>query len=123
MNKNNNRHMLHFFSFTVLCMGYLLTRYLLFEFHGMKEWPFDLFAGCLAILIISYIGDFRAVTMITSVSYMTGFFVGLFLHKTTIDDIAGRSDNLWFIWLMTIITAVTVSVIMEIMRRKNKHTG
>lgn len=37
--KNKKNFILHLICLGILCVGYVLTRYVFFDLHGMKAWP------------------------------------------------------------------------------------
>ena len=50
--KNKKNLILHLISLGILCAGYVLTRYVFFDLHGMKAWPLVLFVcGIVAVLL------------------------------------------------------------------------
>ena len=53
--KNKKNLILHLISLGILCAGYVLTRYVFFDLHGMKAWPLVLFVCGIVVIGISFI--------------------------------------------------------------------
>ena len=51
---NKKNIILHLLSLCVLCIGFVLCRYMFFDIHGMKAWPVDLFVVGIVFLVISF---------------------------------------------------------------------
>ena len=114
-----NRHILTFLvSFAILCFGYFVIRYMLFDFHGMKQWPLVLLVGCVVVIVVSYLAHSKILPLVTSISYPLGFALGAMFHTTTFDHAVGRTDNLWMIWTAVILIAMIVSGIVEFIKFK-----
>ena len=122
MNVRNRPFLMFLLSFATLCFGYFVIRYILFDFHGMKQWPLVLLVGCVVVIVVSYLAHSKILPLVTSISYPLGFAVGAMFHTTTFDDAVGRTDNLWIIWTAVIMIAMIVSGIVEfiiILKRKD----
>ena len=74
--KNKKNIILHLVSLGILCAGYLLTRYILFDLHGMKQWPLVLFVCGIVVMGASFLAKAEQVPVFTALSYTGGFFVG-----------------------------------------------
>lgn len=110
--------MIHFVSCCVLCLGLILCRFVFFELHGMKDWPFCLFLFCFIIIAVSFGMKTSLIPIFTSLSYIVGFVVGLIFQTDSVDPGGGRINNLWIIWTVIIICAIIASVFGEIIKRK-----
>lgn len=119
--KNKKNLLTTLLSIIILCIGYFVVRYPLFETHGMKGWPRFLFVICVFIIAISYISKAKILPLATSISYMVGFFTGLLFHTTVVDDIVGSTDNLWIIWTIVIIVTVIISIIVDFLTERKKN--
>ena len=108
-----NRWILYLVSVGALVIGFALIRFLLFGLHGMKQWPLILMLLCLAVIIISFTVKAKTTSIATAVSYIIGFFLACILQTNGVDPGGGRTNNLWVIWTIIIIVAVTVSGIVE----------
>ena len=122
MNVRNRPFLMFLISFATLCFGYFVIRYILFDFHGMKQWPLVLLVGCAVVIVVSYLAHSKILPLVTSISYPLGFAVGAMFHTTTFDDAVGRTDNLWIIWTAVIMIAMIVSGIVEFIILKRKDS-
>ena len=122
MNVRNRPFLMFLLSFATLCFGYFVIRYILFDFHGMKQWPLVLLVGCVVVIVVSYLAHSKILPLVTSISYPLGFAVGAMFHTTTFDDAVGRTDNLWIIWTAVIMIAMIVSGIVEFIILKRKDS-
>ena len=55
--------MIHFLSLGVLCIGFVLCRYVFFDMHGMKQWPVILFGVGIIAVAISFILEGKAMSV------------------------------------------------------------
>ena len=122
MNVRNRPFLMFLISFATLCFGYFVIRYILFDFHEMKQWPLVLLVGCVVVIVVSYLAHSKILPLVTSISYPLGFAVGAMFHTTTFDDAVGRTDNLWIIWTAVIMIAMIVSGIVEFIILKRKDS-
>ena len=67
--KNKKNFILHLISLGILCAGYVLTRYVFFDLHGMKAWPLVLFVCGIVVVGISFIEKGKQVPIFTALSY------------------------------------------------------
>ena len=111
----------HLVSFCVLCMGFLLCRYVFFEIHGMKDWPFYLFLFGFVVLAISLAAKASFVPVVTSFSYLFSFVIGRILQTERTDAAGGRTGNFWIIWTVVFVCAVLFSVLGETVKKKGGH--
>ena len=118
MIEDNKGKKIALLSASVLMIGFVLIRFLLFELHGMKQWPFILMLLCLVVIVISIMLKAKMASIVSSVSYIIGFFIGYFFQKNGIDNGGGTTNNLWIIWTVIIILTVLVSGIMEYIMSK-----
>ena len=102
-------------SLLVLIGSYLMFRYPLLGWHGMKEWPFDLLIpGVIAALIAGIILGKRIVPVFTAAGYILGFFGGLLFQSDYYDIGGGRLNNMWIIWTLTYLAVIAAGIIAEI---------
>lgn len=106
-------------SLCVLCIGFVLCRYVFFEAHGMKDWPLYLFLCGLIVIGISFAAKAGLVSVFTSLFYIIGFAAGLLFQTEGVDAGGGRANNLWIIWTVVFACAVVSSCLGEIVRRKH----
>ena len=118
MIEDNKGKKIALLSASVLMIGFVLIRFLLFELHGMKQWPFILMLLCLVAIVISIMLKAKMTSIVSSISYIIGFFIAYSFQKNGIDNGGGTTNNLWIIWNVIIILTVLVSGIMEYIMSK-----
>ena len=52
---NKKNIVIHLLALGVLCIGFVLCRYVFFDIHGMKQWPVILFGVGIIAVAISFI--------------------------------------------------------------------
>ena len=87
-----------FLSAICLAAAYFLSRFGLFSFHEMKQWPAVLAVTGIAVLAIAARFGCRIASATTVAGYLGGFFLGLWLGKEGTDPGGGRTDSGWIIW-------------------------
>ena len=97
----------------LLAISYWIFRYALFEIHGMKQWPNVLAIVSLIIIIIAFINNRRAISMMTIVGYIGGFVLAMLFNTDGIDQGGGRTNNGWIIWGIVFIVSILVGIILE----------
>lgn len=110
---NHRRIRTFLLSAVILCLAYGLIRYVLFDFHGMKQWPLTMFLLGAAVVCISCAMGARLIPMIAAVSYPTSFLLGMLLQTDSVDPSGALSNNLWLIWAGTYITMILVAAFIE----------
>lgn len=108
----------HFISCCVLCIEFILSRYVFYELHHMQDCPLFLFLFSLIVIGISFLFKARLVPIVTSLSYIVGFIAGAILQKDVIGAGGQMTNTLWIIWTYIILFAVISSVIVEIIKKK-----
>lgn len=110
---------------TILLFGlfYLICRYGLFDFHGMKDGPMIVaFVGIVALLI-SYALKMRVTTISAVLGYPIAFIIGILFETDSIFYPGGASSNLWHIWIISywifIAIGTIADVVIKIKRNRN----
>lgn len=108
----------------VLCLlllgiGFWICRYLLLDWHGMKQWPEVLAAVGVVAVILSTLWDARIVSAAVPVGYLTGFFIGKLFFQYSVDSGGGRSSNYWKIWTAVFAVCLLVSIGIQVIGRKH----
>lgn len=98
----------------LLSAGYVLTRYVLFDLHGMKQWPLILLAIGAIIAGISIVLNARLVPIATAAAYSVGFLIGAFLQTDCVDAVGIRTNNLWIIWTGVFLFLTVASIVVEL---------
>ena len=108
-------------SLCVTLIAYFVFRYLLFEWHGMKQFPvYLLIVGIIVIVVSGLIKGNRITPIFTTAGYIVGFFVGHLLAVTSYDPGVGILNNMWQIWISLYAIAIIAGVLIEIFNGK-KH--
>ncbi|MCM1055509.1 MAG: hypothetical protein NC394_08310 [Bacteroides sp.] len=97
--------------------AYLILRYPLFFLHGMKQWPFILFAfGGIVIAVSGLVFGKKILPLSTLIGYTVGFVLGYLFQF----DYGIGLNSLWIIWTCVYLAAVFVGSISEICFRNKK---
>ena len=110
---NKKNIIVHLFSLCILCIGFVLCRYVFFNIHGMKEMPVDLFVFGMIFIIISFILKCKITPICASVAYIIGFVVGMIFQTNGVDVGGGTTNNLWIIWVVVFVFITLAGVICE----------
>lgn len=118
---NKKNAIVHLISLGILCAGFVLTRYIFFDFHGMKQLPLILFLCGIAVIGIAFLAKAKKVSVFTAVAYIVAFGAGAILQTDGVDAGGGRANNLWIIWTVVFVCFTIAAVIMEIIAARKKH--
>ena len=111
--KNRKRLITASLSAALLFAGYVLTRYVLFDLHGMKQWPLTLLViGGLAAGV-AWILQARLMPLVASAAYTISFFIGVLLQTNSIDAGGMATNNLWIIWTGVYLISILIAFIAE----------
>ncbi len=112
---DKKNRMIHFLSLGVLCIGFVLCRYVCFDFgiHGMKEWPEVLFGLGIIAVAVSFIRKGKIAPVCTAFSYMAGFIAGVIFQTEGEDPGGGTTNNLWFIWTVVFVCFILAGMISD----------
>ena len=97
------------------CVG---IRYVLFDLHGMKQWPLVLGVFSLIVLVIAYLGKAREGLLGAGIGYPCGFFIGWLLCSDGVDPGGGRTNNLWIIWTVSLVVMIVLGAVWTLTRRR-----
>lgn len=101
-----------------MLLSFILCRYVLFDLHGMKQWPFYLFLFGLVIMVIAAVFEARWVMLLTITGYIGGFAFGILFGADYVDLGCGRSNNIWVIWTVSFIIIILVGIIWELINKR-----
>jgi len=118
--KNKKNLILHLISLGILCLGYVLTRFVFFDLHGMKQWPLVLFLCGIIVIAISFIAKAKQVPIFTALSYIAGFTVGAIFQTDGLDAGGGKINNLWIIWTVVFVCFILASILTELLAARKK---
>lgn len=98
----------------------LVCRFFMFDFHGMKQYPMILFIVSLSILIISLLLKKHLLSIISILGYVGGFLIAFIFNSDGIDAGGGRTNNLWIIWTVTMLTCIIIGIAVEVIIHQKK---
>lgn len=108
-------------SASLLCAGYVLARYVLFDLHGMKQWPFTLLVIGAIIAGISFVMNARLAPMVTGAAYSVSFLMAALMQTDSVDAGGMRTNNLWIIWTGVFLFLTAAGIVAELaVSAKNK---
>ena len=115
--KNIKRLITAFLSAALLLAGYVLTRYVLFHLHGMKQWPMTLLVIGGLVTGVAWILKARLIPLTVSAAYTISFFIGALLQTNSIDAGGTATNNLWIIWTGVYLISILIAFIAELIVR------
>lgn len=121
--KKEKNFIVHLVSFCILCAGFILCRYVLFDIHGMRQWPCLLFAFGVFVISISFFFKAKRVSVLTALSYSIGFLSGMIFQTDGVDDGGGRTNNFWLIWTVVFIGCIIFAIASEwiaVVKKENR---
>ena len=120
--KTKKNLILHLISLGILCVGYVLTRYVFFDLHGMKEWPLVLFVCGIVVIGISLVAKGKQTPVFTALSYIAGFVSGAVFQTDGLGAGGGRTNNLWIIWTVVFVCFTLAAILTDLFAaRKNRR--
>lgn len=119
---NKKNVVIHLLSLGVLCIGFVLCRYVFFDIHGMKQWPVILFAIGIIAVTISFILEGKTMPICTAFSYIAGFVVGVIFLTDGTDAGGATTNNLWIIWTVVFICLTLSGTIYDKFLSPSKKT-
>ena len=115
--KKINRNIL--LSLIILIFSFIIIRYVLFDIHGMKQFPMILFLCVFIAITVSALTKAKIIPYILSIAYPIGFILGHIFKKNGTDIGGGSTNNLWIIWIISIVIIAIISIIVEFIIKKN----
>ena len=113
----NNRKGLLAEMVLLVLVSYIGIRYLLFDLHGMKQWPLVLGILSLIVLAAAYLARAGWVLLGAGAGYPCGFLIGWLLCSESVDPGGGRTSNLWIIWTASLLAIIALSGAWTLVRR------
>ncbi len=111
----------HLIAICILCLEFGLCRYIFFDIHGMRQWPFVLLFLGVIVLFISFVFRAKYIPIFISVGYLIAFFACIIFQTDGADPGGGKTNSLWIIWTIVFVCVIMVSVLCEIfIRIRNK---
>ena len=104
----------------LLFTSFILSRFVFFGMHGMKDWPNLLAIISLVIIIIASILKKRIIPVATIGGYLGGFIIAMIFNTYGLDIGGGRMNNAWLLWGAVFTISILIGLIVEyILKRKN----
>ena len=110
----------HFLAIPILCVSFLLCRYIFFDIHGMKQMPVLLFGMGMLFVAVSFFLKCKVAPIVIAVGYMIGFVVGVVFEADSVDAGGASTNNLWLIWTMVFVGFAVLGYLAE---KIFKHRG
>lgn len=105
-----------------MCAEFILCRYVLFDIHGMKQWPCLLFIFGVFVISISFFFKAKRVSVFAALSYSIGFLSGMIFQTDGVDAGGGRTNNFWLIWIVVYICGIIFAIASEWIAVVKKRT-
>ena len=101
------------FLFILIIINYILTRFIYFNVHGMKDFPntMSLLSAALTCLFILSENNISAIC--STIGNTIGFFIGLMFYSVKVDYITGNTSNLWLIWGISYFIVVILGMVIN----------
>jgi len=120
---NKKNIIVHLLSLCVLCISFVLCRYVFFDIHGMKQLPVWLFVVGMVSLAVSFFLKGKTTPICTAIAYIVGFIAGAVFRTDGIDAGGGTTNNLWIIWATVFVCLTLVGIISEKFVGSTKKTS
>lgn len=108
----------HLQAAALMTAAFILCRYVLFDLHGMKQWPELLFGFGICLLAISALAGGNVFPWSAALGYPIGFVLGWLLQTDGVDPGGGRTNNLWMIWTVAMLFVAALGLLLDLGRRK-----
>ena len=106
----------------LLCVGYVLTRYVFFDLHGMKQWPLTLLIIGVIIAGISVVQKARVIPIVAGAAYSVSFLIAALIQTDSVDVGGMRTNNLWIIWTGVFLFLTAAGIVAELAARARNKT-
>ena len=110
---NKKNIIVHLLSLCVLCISFVMCRYVFFDIHGMKQLPIWLFVVGMVSMAVSFFLKGKTIPICTAVAYIVGFIAGVLFQTNGLDAGGGTTNNLWIIWSTVFICLILIGIISE----------
>lgn len=102
-------------------LSFLLSRYVFFGLHGMKQWPEVMALAAAAVVILAGIRGDRLLSAGAVAGYLGGFILAMIFNRDGVDQGGGTTNNAWFIWTTVFLIAITAGAVGELIKRKGSR--
>ena len=101
----------------VLFLSYYICRVLLFEIHGMNQFPTFLFVFGLATLLISLFAFSRKVVICVALGYIVSFTFAMLFNADVYQN-ESLYNNAWIIWSISYLLIIVLGIVIELSTRR-----
>lgn len=101
------------FLLIIVIINYLITRFLLFNIHGMIDFANTMSLLSASLTCIFILSDNILASLCSSIGNIIGFILGYIFNTEVIDYITGNTNNYWLIWLISYILIVVIGLILS----------
>lgn len=97
----------------IIIINYILTRFVFFNLHNMKDWTdfMTLLSACLTCILL--LSNNIVGSIFSSIGNIISFFIGLNFYTEKIDYITGNTNNMWLIWTVSYIIIVIIGIVIN----------
>ncbi len=103
----------HLLSLCVLCIAFILWRYVFFDIHGMKQLPVWLFVVGIVSVVISFFLKGKITPICTAAAYIIGFIAGVIFQTNGVDAGGATTNNFWIIWAVVFAFLTLAGIICD----------
>ena len=103
-------------------ISYLVGRYLLFDLHGMYQWPDLLALAGLAVCILSWLQGWWCAILATLAGYPLALLAASLVATEGTDPGGGATSNLWILWTVFWMLCMLIGRIADSIRRRRSPT-
>lgn len=111
----------------LLGLGFWVCRYLLLDWHGMKQWAEFLAVLAAAVIAAASVFDARFVSAASAAGYVGGCLIGKLLFRLETGPGGGRHSNYWLIWTaafgICILTALAAQILWKRRNERKNRLG
>lgn len=104
----------------LLFISFLLCRYVFFDLHQMKQFPFVLFLLGLSIIIVASIFNKSKLAICTVLGYNVGVTMGLLFGVDWTDSHGTKMNSTWIWFVVVMLFFICIGVIWEVISKKIK---
>ena len=97
----------------MLCIGFVLCRYVFFDIHGMKQLPGFLFGAGVVSVGVSFFLEGKTTPVFTALAYSIGFLAGVIFQINGVDAGGGATNTLWIIWAAVFLCITLAGILCE----------
>ncbi len=101
-------------------LTYIVIRYLLFDFHQMKDWPTFLFVVSLLVTVFGLIKGYKYLSLTSPFGYAIGYIISVLFSTEELDPGGGFTNNMWFIWMGCLALLLAIGFLVDLKVRSSR---